>query len=1417
MKTVQFLSYLRELDVELRAEGEQLEVDAPEGVLTPELLERLAARKKEILSFLRDSSALDPSAPPIERAPRDADLLLSHAQQRLWFLDQLEPGSEAYIMPSSTLLKGELDVPALQRSLSELVRRHESLRTVFESRSGVPRQVILEPYTVVLKVVDLSAIPEPQRLHEAQRLAAANSRRPFDLAKGPLFRAELVRLRGDEHVLLTAFHHIVFDAWSGGVFVREFAELYRAYCANGPSPLAERALQYVDFATWQRRRLDAGGRQAHLEYWQERLGGNLPMLELPADRPRRATGSPSGASCSLHVSLDETQALRRFSQKEGVTLSMTLLATFKVLLHRLTGLQDIIVGTPVAGRERPETEYMIGFFINTVVLRSVVDASLPFRTLLQQVRTTALGAYAHQEMPFEELVSALDPHRDLSRTPIFQVFFNHLALGGFESFNLPGITAEPFGESTPKSKFDLTLYVHELPSGIALRVVYNADLFDDARMVGLLEQYVLLLQRLHRDPDTAVGAHSLVTEPARQLLPDPTTQLVHVADSPPQTLACTQIEKLGERTAIGGSAPWTYQQLDRCATELAAKLRTAGVKRGDVVAILAQREPLLVCALLGVLRAGAAFAVLDPAYPDSRLAGAWGVARPVGLLRLGAGQPGPLLAAAVTASEVCVDLALTTDAIAIREEPVLRDLPVAEPHDLAYVAFTSGTTGGTKAIEGTHGPVVHFLDWQRRTFGLDANDRFAMLSGLSHDPLLRDVFAPLLAGATLEIPQPSSYADSGQLADWIRERRISILHATPALAETIFAASAPGAFEQLRYVFLGGDRFRGTLLSAIHRAAPHAACVNFYGATETPQAMGYYVVAPGTGAASERVPLGRGIEGVQLLVLNPQGRLAGVGELGEIVVRTPYLALGYRGDDALTLERFVANPFTDAERDRVYRTGDLGRYLPDGAVEFVGRRDGQVKVRGFRVELGEIEAALREHPAVQDIAATVRDRAGEQLLAAFVVTSSRGTTVVDFRSFLASRLPDHAIPSVFVELDRLPLTPNGKTDRSALPPIEAAPARHFGTQARRLLTPLENQLLVIWEQVLGRDNLQVTDNFFDLGGTSLTAVRLFSQLRSVFGKDLPLATLFQAPTVEKLAALMHSEGRSTRWKSLVAIQPDGSNTPLFMVPGVGGNVLEFARLANLLGSDQPFYGAQSRGLDGKEVPLRDIDAMAREYLKEIRELQPHGPYRLGGACMGGIVAFEMAQQLQASGEKVALLALIDTPLTRAFNRKRYRLLSVLHPIYFLGQGAFRHLRSLRGKTLRDWLAGFRVVLGIVRQMVRQRDVYRGDRNVLYQDIVTAANYEAMASYVPREYQGRLHLFVASERPVNPAHYSRLDWAKFATGGFSVFRINAKDSGELLRVPYVTELAEKIGETLKGSEALVENPGSWSKETSARES
>ena len=813
MSAVELLAELRQLDIVVRLEGEQLQVDGPRHALTPELRERLTRSKSEIVSFLRAvAETLAGNSDPIQAVPRGDNLPLSHAQQRLWFLDQLDPGGAAYVMASAVLLRGQLDAQVLEASLTEVVRRHEALRTVFQSRDGAPAQLVREPAPVPLPLVDLGALSSAEQQEQLQRLVGENASSPFDLSTGPLYRWTLARLAEREHVLLLAFHHIIFDAWSGGVFSRELSVIYRALLSGSAAPLADPHLQYADFAHWQRCRLDAGDRDRHLHYWKEQLSGELPTLELPTDRPRPTQQAASGASCTLLVDADLAERLRRVGRSDGATLSMTLLAAFEVLLHRLSGQDDLLVGAPVAGRERKETEDMIGFFVNTVVLRSRYTPGSSFRDFLGGARETLLGAYTHQDMPFEELVGALDSERDLSRTPLFQVFFNHLNLD-VRLFDFPNVDAAPYGETVRKSKFDLTLYAQETNDGVSLRFVYNPSIYDADRMSAMLDQYHSLLEQVSRDPLKPVDRYSLVTTRAAAVLPDPAAPLPGApALRIERTLTCRHIATFAERTAlVAANGNWTYARLDLYAEALAAELRRAGIRRGDVVAIFASRDALLVCAILGVLRAGAAFAVLDSSYPDLRLEQSWRVAAPRGLLRLrSAGDLGAGLAAAVAASAVCCNMELERSLEAVRSTVQPHQPVEVQPDDRAYVAFTSGTTGGLKGVVGTHRPVAHFLEWQRAEFDLRDHDRFAMLAGLSHDPLLRDVFAPLWVGAELHVPPSDVYAEPLPLVKWLNAHQTTIAHLTPAMAELVSVAGAPGRLDSLRWVFIGGDRLGAT-------------------------------------------------------------------------------------------------------------------------------------------------------------------------------------------------------------------------------------------------------------------------------------------------------------------------------------------------------------------------------------------------------------------------------------------------------------------------------------------------------------------------------------------------------------------------------------------------------------------------------
>ena len=800
-------------------------------------------------------------------------------------------------------------------------------------------------------------------------------------------------------------HHVVSDGWSIAIFNKEIGLLYHSFSTGQPSPLPELPIQYADFAHWQRQWLQGEVLEAQLSYWKKQLAGAPPSLELPTDRPRPAVQTFHGARQSLVLPKSLTEALKGLSRREGVTLFMTLLAAFKVLLCRYTGQEDIVVGTPIAGRNRAEIEPLIGFFINTLVLRTDLSGDPSFRELLRRVREVALGAYDHQELPFEKLVEELQPERDLSRTPLFQVFFNMLNLESPESHRpeLNGLTAEPLLLERD-SKFDLTFYARERDEEIHLTLVYNADLFCQDRMVETQEQFKHLLSQIAENPDKKIAQLSLITRRAEAVLPNPAQELrtewlgaIHTRFSQQAKRFPEHIAVLSERDA------WSYEELESRSNQLANYLIASGVQSGEIVAIYARRSAALVWALLGILKAGGSFLILDPSYPAERLRNYVRVAKPTAWIVLeGVEIPTDIFADVLSTLQCRCHLVLSQFKTAPDHDP-LRSYPDSDPglstgpDDRAYVVLTSGTSGKPKAIEGTHSPLSHFLNWHCQTFSLKETDRFSMLSGLSHDPLLRDVFTPLWLGATLCIPDLENMSP-GELVDWIKRYEVSVVHLTPAMSEVLMQGlPAGGGSTSLRYVFFGGDVLTELHMARIRDLAPGATCVNFYGATETPQAMSYFVVPErndhshsAAGNSKRIIPLGRGIEGAQLLVLNRGREAAGVGELGEICVRTPYLAKGYLGDEELTRARFLTNPFTGVSEDRLYMTGDLGRYLPDGDVEFAGRADRQVKIRGFRIEPEEIEAVLGRHPSIKEVFVVAReDVPDEKRLVAYLVARAR--------------------------------------------------------------------------------------------------------------------------------------------------------------------------------------------------------------------------------------------------------------------------------------------------------------------------------------------------------------------------------------------------------------------------------------------
>ncbi|WP_248277581.1 non-ribosomal peptide synthetase [Brasilonema sp. UFV-L1] len=1338
---------------------------------------------------------------------------LSFAQARLWFLEQIEPNSAAYIISQALRLRGELNVGLLQKSLDAIATHHESVRTyITVSKDGSPIQVIGTPRSVELTLIDLTQEEQKSNQNErVQHLLHQQMQRPFNLTSDLMLRATLLQIDQHEHILLLVMHHIASDGWSMGILWQQLAAVYEAFLKNLPNPLPKLPIQYADFAVWQRQWFLKEQISHQLDYWKTQLADVPTVLELPTDKPRPPVQTYRGAIETLMLPQPLSASLSTLSRQESVTLFMTLLTAFGTLLYRYTGQENILIGSPVAGRNRTEIEQLIGFFINTVVLRIDCSEHPSFRVLLNRVRQMALGAYAHQDMPFEKLVEELQPERDTSRNPLFQVWFNMLNLGNID-MNLPGLVVEPMSMPEVASKFDLSLYVTEQQQGIQLELVYNTDLFAPERMMEMLDQFHHLLIQIVENPQASITSLSLVTRKAELLLPNPQQQLLVEWQAAVHNRISQQAQRVPQQLAVvDAQIAWTYAELEKRANQLAHYLLANNIQSQDIVAIYGHRSAALVWAMLGVLKAGAAFVILDPAYPVSRLIDCFGQVQPRAWLEIGDVEELPTGLVECVESCHCRLQLFSDSRMTILQDYATNNPGVTiEPDQLAYIAFTSGSTGKPKGIKGTHRPLSHFVQWHEKTFGLNQSDRFAMLSGLSHDPLLRDIFTPLSLGATLCIPKQQDIETPGQLADWMQQMQISIAHLTPAIAQLV-TANTTVCTTNLRYVFFAGDVLKQQDVNRIRHFAPNATCVNFYGATETPQAIGYFMIPnqaqSEVSTFKEIIPLGRGIENVQLLVLNSRFQLAGLGEIGEIYVRTPYLASGYIGCDQLTQERFIINPFTNIASDRLYKTGDLGRYLSDGHIEFLGRIDNQVKIRGFRIELGEIEAILSQYPAVQEtVVIASEDIPGDKQLVAYVVPKPKQVCTTDeLRRFLLEKLPNYMIPTVFVMLDALPLTPNGKVNRRALPVLKQVKQ----TEEKTFVAPrnqLERQLKQIWEEILGVQPVGVRDNFFDLGGHSLLAVKLFGQIQDKFGKKLPLGILFQSGTIEALAKMLRpklekplahevefveQEKSVACWSSLVEIQPKGSKPPLFCIHPLGGEILCYRPLALHLGPDQPFYGIQPQGLDGNLPPLTRIEDMAAHYIREIQTIQPNGPYFLAGYSFGGVVAFEIAQQLCSKNQEVALLAMLDTRRLGSSKRLPFLKRIPVHFENFLQQGPCYLSQKLVGWS--NW-GKYMLREKYMRFLGIKEPLPDDDRHL---DIINA-NVQALSTYTFQPYSGRMILLRTEDQSRTDAVGEQYDllfgWGELVTGGIDVYHIPGSHL-TFLDEPHVHVLAEKLKDCL----------------------
>lgn len=1322
-----------------------------------------------------------------EKARRPKTFPLSFAQQRLWFLDKLQPNSAAYNVPTVVRLSGPIQLEPFKQALDLVVMRHESLRTTFEGNDDSPAQKINAPSSVEFKVLDFSGLPEAERKFQTDRVTADEIRRPFDLAEDLMIRATLVRQAPDEHILILVTHHVASDEWSLRILFREWAAYYEGICEGREVTLPELPIQYADFAQWQRDWLASNEYKAQLEFWSQRLKA-APVLQLPTDRPRPAEQTFNGALFGRFLSRELVERLKRFSRQERCTFFMTLVAAFKVLMYRYTQQEDLIVGCPIAGRNRLETEPLVGFFVNTLAVRTSLAGDPAFRTVLKLVRENTLGAYANQDIPFDKLVEELQPQRSPTHMPFVQVVFS-LNNEFVEEQIFPGIRSEEIEVDTLTSKFDLTVISKDTPQGLNIVIEYNTDLFDEARISRLLGHYEQLLESILAKPDETVSRLEILTTPERkQLVQDwnatateyPRATTVHEVFEAQAVKAPNAVALQYDERSI------TYGELSARSSQLARYLVKNGAGPNGLVGVYMERSIDMIAAFLGILKAGSAYVPLDLGYPKERLE------------FMISDSKMPLL---LTQASLQKDLpgggvkVVALDAEWKRIQQESQEIPRvdANAESLAYVTYTSGSTGQPKGVAVPHRGITRLV-LETDYVALKSTDRIAQASNASFDAATFEIWGALLNGARAVGISKEVALSPSDFTETLRKERITTLFLTTALFNQL-AREVPDAFKSLDTVMFGGEAVDPKWVRAVLEGAPPKRLLHVYGPTENTTFSTWHQVQEVKDELP--VPIGRPIANSSVYILSRGMQPMPIGVPGEVYVGGDGLAQGYWQRPELTAEKFVPNPFSDEAGAKLYKTGDIGRFDRDGNVEFVGRIDHQIKLRGFRIELGEIESLLARHPQVNSTVAMLReDMPGDKRLVAYVIPKGAAPSAGDLKTFLKAQLPEYMVPSAFVVMEQFPLTPNEKVDRKALP----APEQNRLDLNRTLLGPrdaVEQQLTKIWEKVLGVQPIGVTDNFFELGGHSLLAVRVFTQIEKTLGKKLPLATLFRAPTIEEIARVVRDDNQTKSWSTIVDIQPKGSKPPFFWIHTLGGDggggFFYYRKLAELLGPDQPSFGIRS-----PQEPFTRIEEMARFYVKEIRKFQPEGPYYLGGFCFGGNVAYEMAQQLTAAGEKIGLLVMLESSPPNICHKQswsataaKYSLENIVENVKdFVNVSHDEKMAMLKTKSkrltqkLKKRIAPAQESTPVALNQILDLSTYP-EGYVTYAE----THWEALTHYHPQPYTGEITLFRAKKQGLSNFTHT-LGWDTLAEEGVQVTVVPGTHES-MLQEPNVQIVAAKL--------------------------
>jgi surfactin family lipopeptide synthetase A len=1313
---------------------------------------------------------------------------LSKAQEGVWFLWNLDPTNPYYTGQGSIRIQGKLDLTALNKAWNALFVRHEILRVRFEQEGGLPRQRFVPVSEIELQATDLSHLTADARHEHLEDLARERAKNAFNLEEDDLLQYRLFKLADDEHVISITFHEIILDLWALTVLIRDLGTLYKHFVDLPDTQAPALEFRYRDYAMWESASVTHEKMETQRDYWREQLSGELPVLSLPTDRPYPKVPSYNGAAKSAFLSADISNRMRALAREHDATLFATLLSALNVMLRVYSGQDDIIVGAPIANRQHPQAEKLVGFFLNMLPLRTRFGDGDSFADVLRNTRETVTGALSHADYPFAWMLEQANFTRDLSTQPVFQVMFNML--------NLPQATQDTgdvrltYDEfDTGYIKYDLAFYAQEQGDRIYFQIAYLTDLFDADTVQRMLDNFMVVLENLAARPDAPLSEIHHITESEQHTLlvdfnqsarPYPMDRSIH-------QLFEQQAAATPDATAlIFGDRTLTYRELNERANNLAHYLRRKGVEPEDRIAICVDRSFEMMQGLLGILKAGGSYVALDTEYPPLRQREILDASTAKFLLVTSAND--------VFETFEGTKIVLDDDRDAIAQESGNDPTPARTSDMLMNLVYTSSTTGKPKGVLIKETSVLNRLHWMWEDYPFQSGDVALLQKSYALVASTWELFGALLKGYPTVILSYDQLLDPAELWKQATKHGVTHLLAIPALLEGILlqAEATPGGWPTLRFATTSAEQIPMAMVNQWKQAFPDVPLLNLYGATECSSNATAFDTRELNDDAL-RVPVGKPIANVNVYVLDEQGRPLPLGATGEMCVSGACVANGYFDNPELNATQFIENRLSDQAGPVIYRTGDLARFRPDGNVELVGRRDNQVTVRGFRVELNDVESVIMRHPDVEKVAVVMDGAESRRRLVAYVA-ASEDVTASALRTYLMERLPGYMVPAEFVLLEQIPLTAQGKVDRKALSEM----VREVADVSATYVAPTsatERQLADLWAQLLGVEKVGVHDNFFELGGHSLLAVQLFSELRKTTAMDLPLAALFRSPTITQLAELMDEDGDAPAWSSLVAIRPEGDKAPLFCVHGVYGDVLFYREFAENVAEGHPVYGLQPPTLSGGALPYATMRELAEHYVDMMRQVQPTGAYHICGYSFGGTASLEMARVLREQGESVAMLSIFDTlmgsewadPVQHEENLGRTRSLTE--------DGAAATLRQKLRANYPIWRSYMILKGAYVAVLGRLHDMHVRRGNTLPREHRSAYTAWCLrrlsARYEPLPFDGEIVLFCSQKRK----HKVVKTWSRMAQGGLKIFDVPG-DHLFIFQSESVRFLAQEVSKRLE---------------------